>query len=56
MIQATTILTCADGQTLQPGEIARGIRMGLRLPMPAQKFVERVNMLSGRPAGAIEWR
>ena len=44
------------GQTLQPGEIARGIRMGLRLPMPAQKFVERVNMLSGRPAGAIEWR
>lgn len=44
------------GQTLQPGEIARGIRMGLRLPLPAQKYVERVNVLSGKPSGAIEWR
>lgn len=44
------------GQTLQPGEIARGIRMGLRLPMPAQKYVERVNVLSGKPSGAIEWK
>lgn len=44
------------GQTLQPGEIARGIRMGLRLPMPAQKYVERVNLLSGKPSGAIEWK
>lgn len=44
------------GQTLQPGEIARGTRMGLRLPLPAQRYVERVNMLSGKPSGAIEWR
>lgn len=44
------------GQTLPVGEIARGTRIGLRLPVPAQKFVERVNLLSGRPAGAIEWR
>ena len=44
------------GQTLQPGEIARGIRMGLRPPMPAQKYIERVNVLSGRPSGTIEWR
>lgn len=44
------------GQSLQPGEIARGLRMGLRLPMPAQKYVERVNVLSGKPSGAIEWR
>lgn len=44
------------GQTLPAGEIARGTRIGLRLPAPAQKFVERVNLLSGRPAGAIEWR
>lgn len=44
------------GQTLQPGEIARGIRMGLRLPLPAQKYVERVNVLSGKPSGAIEWK
>lgn len=44
------------GQPLQPGEISRGIRMGVRLPMPAQKFIERVNLLSGKPSGAIEWR
>lgn len=44
------------GQTLPAGEIARGTRVGLRLPAPAQKFVERVNLLSGRPAGATEWR
>ncbi len=44
------------GQTLQPGEIARSIRMGLRPPMPAQKYIERVNVLSGRPSGTIEWR
>ncbi len=44
------------GRTLKPGEIAKGVRVGLRLPVPAQKYVEQVNLMSGKPSGAIEWK
>lgn len=35
---------------------AKGVRMGLRLPLPVRKNVEQVNLLSGRTSGAIEWQ
>lgn len=44
------------GHTLRPGEIAKGVRVGLRLPAPAQKYIEQVNLMSGKPSGVIEWK
>ena len=43
------------GEPLKSGEIVDIMRVGPRLPLPVQKFVEHVNGLLGEPTHRVDW-